>query len=265
MRHLGLPACPSCICRQTSSFLSGLRTRSGNVPCRLHLQVASPGPTFSVRSAKTSRMHCVPCILLLQSFVVGDMFASTSRQKLACGGFPCSRILCLRWAHSWFSARVPAEVPSVRSGISALPFPACAPCKVSQMVQHLHLRASVDAQSFRLHSATLYCVASSPCWLAMPPYLWTILWISCGHVCLSNPPMMILEHLSMGAELSVCQTGVFRNPRTCCGLCVTSCSPFVVHIPFHHVFGTILAIQSEIRFSVRRRLLSSVRLLHSSF
>ena len=109
------------------------------------------GVSFSVRSARTSRMHCVPCTLLLQYFVVGDMFASTSRQKLACGGFPCSRTSCLRWAHSWFSAHVPAEVPSVRSGISALPFPACAPCKVSRMVQYLHLRASVDAQSFRLH------------------------------------------------------------------------------------------------------------------
>ena len=162
MRLLGLPAYPSCICRQTSSFLSGLRTQSGNVPCSLHLQVASHGPISSVRSARTSRMHCVPCTLLLQYFVVGDMFASTSRQKLACGGFPCSRTSCLRWEHSWFSAHVPAEVPSVRSGISALPFPACAPCKVSRMVQYLHLRASVDAQNFRLHSVTLYCIASSP-------------------------------------------------------------------------------------------------------
>ena len=163
MRHFGLQAYPSCICRQTSSFLSGLRTQSGNVPCSLHLQVASPGPMFSVRSAKTRRMHCGPCTLLLQSFVVGDMFASTSRQKLACGGFPCSRTSCLQWAHFWFSAHVPAEVPSVRFGISALLFPACAPCRVSRMVQYLHLRASVDAQSFRLHSATLYCIASSPC------------------------------------------------------------------------------------------------------
>ena len=135
MLHSGPLACPSCISRQMHSFPSGLWTQSGSVPCKLPLQVASPGPISFVLLAKAKRMRCVPCTSLSQCFAVGDMCALTSRPNLAYGTCHCSRILFLLWVHSWFNAHVLAEVPSARSGISVPLFLVCAPCRSSQTVQ----------------------------------------------------------------------------------------------------------------------------------